>query len=175
MRFNPKLKPLLFVEGKWASLVPGAPIEDQAIMGAIEKSIQAITQARIDSEDPSKQLSSLVTELAQVYIGRQAETRDYLSAEIYVPPERLSDLNAARRTFDDQLVELLQRGQQEGRFEIEDLRLTAFAIVGLVGWVHRWFQPNGRLSPAEIGERLTRLVSRMVSAEGAESRKTAVL
>jgi AcrR family transcriptional regulator len=162
VRTEPGTEPLLFVNGQWASLLPGEK-EKQEVTSAVEDSIRILESARLAGDGVATQLDKLVHELTQVYIDRRSATRRYLSAEIYVSPEELAEINAARRKFDDKLVELLTRGAEQGEFDIQDARLTAFAITGMIGWVHRWFQPSGRLSADEVGHRLSVLIRRMVA------------
>lgn len=164
-RRNVELKPLLYMEGDWASLLPGPNFGLNAYMDAVRSTVGIIDKAENESGEPDRQLDILIRDLTRFYIDRQSVTRDQLSSEQYVSPDQLADLNAARKAFDDKVIELLARGNSDGRFDIDDLRLTAFAISGMVAWVHRWFRPSGPLTPDEVGERLAMLVKRMVSAE----------
>ena len=56
----------------------------------------------------------------------------------------------------------LEEGVAAGVFEIEDVRLTALAIGGMISWAFTWYNPQGRLSTAEICRRMAGLVLRMV-------------
>lgn len=161
---NVGLKPLLYMEGDWASLLPGPNFGLNVYMDAVRSTVGIIEKAEVENRAPDRQLDSMIRHLTRYYIDQQSVTRDQLSSEQYVSPDQLADLNAARKVFDDKVIELLARGNSEGSFDIDDLRLTAFAISGMVAWVHRWFRPSGRLTPDEIGERLALLVNRMVSA-----------
>ena len=162
VRSRPDLKPLLYVEGAWASLLPGSDTSQSDFMAAVEKSIEAIEVAAASSVDPHERLERFVRNFTHVYIDQQTVTRDYLTAEIYVSPEQLEALNAAKQLFHRKLVELLDEGRQTGSFDLEDPRVTALAISGLVGWLHRWFKPDGRLTPGEVARLFSDLVSRMV-------------
>lgn len=49
---------------------------------------------------------------------------------------------------------ILGNGVKDGFFEPDlDLRTTTFAVVGMLNWAHRWFDPDGRLGPAELADR----------------------
>lgn len=164
VRRQADLRPLLYVKGDWASLLPGADSGQSQFMGAVEKSIAAIDAATSASADPRVRLDHFVRNFTKVYIEQQTVTRDYLTAEIYVQPEVQTRLNDAKRMFDRKLVDLLEDGRAAGRFDLEDPRVTALAISGLVGWLHRWFRPEGRLPPDEVARLLADLVRRMVEA-----------
>jgi flavin reductase (DIM6/NTAB) family NADH-FMN oxidoreductase RutF len=179
VRTRSDLKPLLFVEGDWASLLPGFDAGQRDFMTAVEKSIEAIDIAATSSSDPLERLDRFVRNFTQVYIDQQTVTRDYLTAEIYVSPETQDNLNAAKQLFHRKLVDLLDEGRRTGNFDLEDSRVTALAISGLVGWLHRWFRPQGRLTPDEVARLLSDLVRRMVEPrpsslnEAAMTRKVA--
>lgn len=154
------LKPLLYVEGNWASLLPSVAFDP---MDAVQSTLAVLEETQAERAEPNAQLDGVIRKLTRFYIDRQVDTRDHLSAEQYVAPEQLADVNAARKAFDEQIADLLGRGVEKGQFQVEDPKLTAFAISGMVAWVHRWYRPHGRLTPEEIGDRLARLVARMVS------------
>ena len=162
VRTRDDLKPLLFVEGNWASLLPGFDVGQSEFMNAVEKSIEAIDAASTSCSEPLDRLDRFVRNFTQVFIDQQTVTRDYLMAEIYVSPETQDALNAAKQLFNLKLVDLLEQGRRTGSFDIEDPRVTAFAISGLVGWLHRWFRPEGRLTPDDLARLFSDLVRRMV-------------
>jgi len=55
------------------------------------------------------------------------------------------------------LVDLITQAQQEGGVRSDaDPRLVAFALLGSMNWVHRWFRPRGQ-SAAEIGREFSRI------------------
>ena len=165
VRCNVDLKPLLYMEGDWASLLPGPSFGLNAYMDAVHNTVGIIEKAESECAAPDRQLKSMIRNLTRYYIDQQTVTRDQLSGEQYVSPDQLVDLNAARKVFDDKVIELLSRGNRDGSFAVDDLRLTAFAISGMVAWVHRWFRPSGPRTPDEIGEHLALLVHRIVSAD----------
>jgi AcrR family transcriptional regulator len=41
-------------------------------------------------------------------------------------------------------------GVQDGSLTVADPALAALALLGAVNWIHRWYRPEGRLSPDEI-------------------------
>ena len=56
---------------------------------------------------------------------------------------------------------ILERGVQDGSFEPDlDVRATTYAIQGMVNWAHRWFNPDGRLSPEALASAWAKLLLR---------------
>ncbi|WP_454873502.1 flavin reductase [Paraburkholderia xenovorans] len=156
-------KQLLYVDGDWASLLPATGRDVAGVMDGIHTVTSAVERASRLSDDPLANLEAFVKEWTKIYTTTEAVTQKYMSAKLYVSPIDLQALNAAGREFDDRLTALLAQGVEAGCLEAADPRLTAYAISGLVGWIHRWYRPDGRLSPEEIGQYLAVLVRKMVS------------
>ncbi|NGM89049.1 flavin reductase family protein [Parapusillimonas sp. SGNA-6] len=162
-RHRPDLSSLLYVDGDWASLLPSTAGAVDGLLQGIETVSDAIERAVTESPNSLEGLTSFVKDWTQIYTDTYPATRKYMSVDLYVSPQDLQNVNKARREFDDKLTNLIERGVRDGLLEVDDVRLTAFAISGLVGWTHRWFRPNGRLTPDEIGQHMARLVQKMVS------------
>lgn len=66
-------------------------------------------------------------------------------------PARLRTVIAKRDRFDRGIRRLLKQGMDEGLFAPGDPKLLAFAMLGAVNWITRWFDPRGPASSDEIG------------------------
>jgi AcrR family transcriptional regulator len=54
---------------------------------------------------------------------------------------------------------ILEKGVRDGDFAPDlDVRAVTFAIQGMVNWAHRWFNPDGRLSPRDLADQWSRLL-----------------
>jgi len=164
-RHNPQLSSLLYVDGDWASLLPSTGGAVAGMMEGMETVSKAIESALHSAPDSLEGLKLFVKEWTRIYTDRYPDALKYMSVDLYASPDNLEILNRARRDFDDRLTRLIQQGVEQGRLDVTDARLTAFAIAGMVGWIHRWFRPDGRLTPAEIGEHLAGLVQKMVARD----------
>ena len=58
---------------------------------------------------------------------------------------------AKRDRFDRGLRRLLQEGMDAGSFPAGEPKLLAFAILGALNWIPRWFDPAGPAASKEIG------------------------
>lgn len=63
-----------------------------------------------------------------------------------------SDVRKARRRFERMLAEVIDRGRQEGRFQMEDPQLAMLMLLGAVNYTPQWFAAKGRLSPQQIAD-----------------------
>jgi TetR/AcrR family transcriptional regulator len=66
-------------------------------------------------------------------------------------PALLRRVIAKRDRFDRGVRRLLREGMDRGAFAPADPKLLAFAILGAVNWIPRWFDPSGPASSEEIG------------------------
>lgn len=159
-------KPLLYINGAWAGLLPGLDYDVDRYVGAVRRTVSVIESSETPQDSPRERLRRIVLDLTLHYIEQQGSMRDQLTAESYVSQQQLKDINEVRKEFDQQVITLLKQGVEEGQFDIEDVSLATFAITGIVAWVHRWYRSDGRLSPDEIGASTGRLVDRMLAVRG---------
>ena len=127
-------------------------------------SLEAVERAAKATGSPKQRLAAMVEEMCRVIIDNQANVTIFFREEKHVPVEAVERIDAWRSTFDDLLSGLLQAGNDAGEFKVADARLTSLAIGGVITWMYAWYRPHGRLSPEELGARLSRLVLNMVGA-----------
>ncbi|MDJ1137873.1 TetR/AcrR family transcriptional regulator [Streptomyces iconiensis] len=80
--------------------------------------------------------------------------------------EHYARIVSLRRRSEEILRGVLEDGVASGEFHIEDIRGTTLAVMSLCIDVARWFSPEGRKTPDEIGSLYADLVLRMVGNGG---------
>ncbi|MBO8194392.1 TetR family transcriptional regulator [Streptomyces oryzae] len=75
--------------------------------------------------------------------------------------EHYAQIVVLRRRSEEILRGVLEEGVAAGEFDISDIRGTALAVMSLCIDVARWFSPEGRRTPEEIGELYADLALRM--------------
>jgi len=62
------------------------------------------------------------------------------------------DLLGMSREFDSAVIEIIQEGIEAGEIR-DDIppRVAAYAVMGMVNWTHRWFNPDGPIGADEVG------------------------
>src|ERR671922_1586558 len=69
------------------------------------------------------------------------------------------DMQKRAKRYEEFWQQILSQGVKTGEFPPDlDVKVTAFAIIGMCNWMHRWYRQNGRLSIEEIIQQLSRLV-----------------
>ena len=70
----------------------------------------------------------------------------------------LADLQRRRKSIEARLRVTLEQGIEAGVFEMADVRISVFGMLGAINWLYAWFQPDGRLPPEEVRDNLVALV-----------------
>jgi AcrR family transcriptional regulator len=69
------------------------------------------------------------------------------------------DMQKRAKRYEEFWQQILTQGVKFGEFPPDlDVKVTAFAIIGMCNWMHRWYRRDGRLSIEEIIQQFTRLV-----------------
>jgi AcrR family transcriptional regulator len=81
-------------------------------------------------------------------------------------PENRAKLIALRDRYQAHLLAILREGRSIGAFTMQDDRMVAFAILGMLNAVANWFNAEGRRSADDIAAQYTKLIHAMVSDRG---------
>jgi AcrR family transcriptional regulator len=79
-----------------------------------------------------------------------------------LPGERQTEIRRQQREYLELVEQILVDGASDGTFEIDDVRVTAFALVNLAEYVITWYRPDGQLSMDEVAHMHGLLALRMV-------------
>jgi AcrR family transcriptional regulator len=66
-------------------------------------------------------------------------------------------IDQRKRAYVDLVRETLKQLRDEGKLNEVDVTTSAFSLLGMILWLSRWYNPEGRLSPEEIAEEITRI------------------
>ena len=82
--------------------------------------------------------------------------------------DNFSRVEKLRQQYERTLKAILQRGQDDGSFNIADVHVAAMAILAQLTGVTTWYRAKGRLSQTKIEEIYTQLVCQSVGAQLSE-------
>ena len=100
-----------------------------------------------------EKLRVFVTEYTMAMTGVFAKCM-VLSGTGSLEPSSRDELTQAFRQIAIFARGLLDEGVADGSIAPCDTKITAFSIFGAMHWLTKWHQPDGKLSPREIGERV---------------------
>jgi AcrR family transcriptional regulator len=131
----------------------------------VDSALRAMRAAlALDDASPTERLAALGRRFVTAVLESQKYIAIFTREEKNLLPGDFTRISAMRRDFDRQLGGLLAEGVARGEFRVNDPRLAALAIGGMVGWAYVWYRPGGRLSVAELAEEMATLVLAMAQA-----------
>ncbi|MCI0656506.1 MAG: TetR/AcrR family transcriptional regulator [Acidobacteria bacterium] len=89
-----------------------------------------------------------------------------------LPPRIRARILRKRQRYERALRRIIQEGVRERALQTADPALAARAILGAVNWSARWFTPEGKLTPSQIGDRFAELLVRGLSPHPNGKRKS---
>ena len=125
---------------------------------------EALNRATALGVTPTEKLEAMARGFMHSLLTHQAHSVIYSREEKELDPEVSKAVNQMRRDFDHRLEAVLADGVAKGEFHVEDVNLTALAIIGIVAWAQFWYRPGGRLTRDETADRVATLVMSMVGA-----------
>ncbi len=132
---------------------------------AVWLSNDVLNRAMMQKGSVTERLQAIARDFMETVLNHQAHAVIYSREDKELAPEDRTEINKMRRVFDHKLVALMEEGVAAGEFVVEDVHLTALAIVGIVGWSQVWYRPGGRLTRVEAAQRVSKLVLAMVQAK----------
>ena len=67
-------------------------------------------------------------------------------------PEHKEIIKEKQRSYVKKLIAILEELKQKGEMLDLDTKACAFAFFGMVSWAYRWYDPTGKLTPAQLAE-----------------------
>jgi AcrR family transcriptional regulator len=114
---------------------------------AAVEAIQAHTTRAIDA------LRQIIVQRVAYTCENQALLRVFFEEEAGLPHDRLANLLQRRRAYEDAVMAVTRRAVAEGSLSLSvSPRIYVNTLLGAANWVYKWFAPDGRLGPRELGE-----------------------
>jgi len=80
-------------------------------------------------------------------------------------PDNFARIEALRRSYENHLQAILQRGVGTGVFRMDDAKVATMAVIAMLTGINTWFREDGRLSLADIQNIYWSMVRRAVAAD----------
>ncbi|MDA8334112.1 MAG: TetR/AcrR family transcriptional regulator [Peptococcaceae bacterium] len=76
----------------------------------------------------------------------------------HLPPEKLSAINARRRSYEESIATVVRQGVAEGILKDMKVLQTVYGILGMCNWTYHWYNPQGPQTPVEIADLYARII-----------------
>jgi AcrR family transcriptional regulator len=113
--------------------------------------LDLLKDVQADGHPPDEKLRRLIVAFVHMIIDELHGTALTMDLQA-LSPRALRRIIAKRDRFDRGIRRVLEEGMEAGVFARADPKLRAFAILGAVNWIPRWFDPRGRATSEEIAQ-----------------------
>jgi len=111
---------------------------------------------------PAEKLRLIVERVTSIVIRDQKYVVVYNREEKNLEAAEQKHLMELRKLFDQRLAQLLEEGNAAGEFVIEQPRMLAVSISGMLTWVATWFRPRTAYTVTDVVMHMIQMVERMV-------------
>lgn len=119
----------------------------------LEDSLPALERIAAAPASAAERLRQAV----RLHILTLAQDRDNVACFVeegrWLAPEYRAAHQATRDRYEALFRRIIADGIAAGEFAPTDVRLAGFAVLGIVNWVVRWYQPDGQYRAGQIAER----------------------
>lgn len=123
-------------------------------------------------ETPRERLSHVIREHVRV----MTNTLEGSPLAFEVPalaPKRQAEIIAARDAYEHEVRRFVEQGIRRGEFRDVDAKVAAFAMLGAINWIARWYRPEGALQADTLGAQFAEHLLGGLGATGAVARRRA--
>jgi AcrR family transcriptional regulator len=125
-------------------------------MGSLLDEVERI--AANSAVGPTAQLRAIIRAHVQAVALNLDALTVYLHEWRALGGESLANVRGQRERYLELVNAVVERGLAVGEFRSSDARIATLGLLGMCNWLCQWYQPGGRLSPAEIGDHFADLV-----------------
>jgi AcrR family transcriptional regulator len=151
-----------------AALYRYFPTKEELLFTLLSEHMQELAaaweRAKPETGDPARRLAAFVANHIRFHVMRRHSTHVSNMELRSLSRERLSAMLKLRSAYEKELRAILRDGAEQGVFAIDDVGLTAMAIIQMITGVIVWFRPDERLSVSEVTETYLAMTMRLVGA-----------
>ena len=109
---------------------------------SLDRLLELLDEIEQSGLPPDDKLRRLIVAFVHTILDELHGTALFLDLEA-LSPAHLKAVIVRRDRFDRGIRRVLEEGMASGAFAPGDPKLLAFAILGAVNWIPRWFNPRG--------------------------------
>ena len=141
-------------------------------------------------KEPIAQLYRTIAEIAATEGSAAEKLRRAISAHLEAFDRHyphlfvyLREREAVKRRFREKIgfspkeyercwQQILREGVENGEFRADlDIQVASYGLLGMLNWLYKWYDPNGRLSVQEVAEQFTSLALAGLTADGSRAER----
>lgn len=104
-------------------------------------------------------LAELIADRVAYTCRNQELLRVFFEEEAELPARQQSRLVAVRHEYEQTLLDMVARGEAAGEFTLTTTpQIFVNTVLGAANWTYKWYQPQGPLSPEELGAQMAAIL-----------------
>ncbi|HMM64358.1 MAG TPA: TetR/AcrR family transcriptional regulator [Mesorhizobium sp.] len=151
-----------------AALYRYFPTKEELLFVLMREHMQGLLAAweaaRPAAADPVARLAAFVETHIAFHIVRRHSTHVSNMELRSLSPAKLTAILKLRTAYEKKLRAILRDGAESGAFTVDDIGLTAMALIQMITGVIVWFRPDERLSVAGVTATYLGMTMRLVGA-----------
>ncbi len=129
----------------------------EIVQTAVESNVEIAESIAAGDLSPLQKLQKLVSDLIENFKNQypfmQAYWQEDMARVKSTDTKWAKTMTKLARRFDDIVIAMVVEGQEKGLIRKDgEARLLAYAVIGLLNSVHRWFKPEGGYGAEHIGD-----------------------
>ena len=122
---------------------------------AFTRDLSLVLASRLPAED---KLRRVIRQHVQFVIANRSFLTVFFGEEANLPARFARALAAQKDRYDKGVERIVQEGIRSGVFRDVPARLVVFGLLGMMNWVHKWYNPAGRWGAEEISAAFLSLI-----------------
>jgi AcrR family transcriptional regulator len=122
---------------------------------AFTRDLSLVLASRLPAED---KLRRVIRQHVQFVIANRSFLTVFFGEEANLPARFARALAAQKDRYDKGVERIVQEGIRSGVFRDVPARLVVFGLLGMMNWVHKWYNPSGRWGAEEISAAFLSLI-----------------
>ena len=136
----------------------------EILLDATKRARESLDEVISSDRDTLEKLREAIRRYA-----KEATREDVIGAmrqqELVFHPNLRKQIIAERDKYQEAFLSIIQDGVEAGLFEKRNWNIKAFAAIGAVNHITRWYSPHGRLSVEEIGNIMADFIVKGLAAK----------
>lgn len=140
----------------------------QALDEIVSTGLKRIKEIEQSNKILSEKLRAITDMYTKYYAGETDKMKLLVLDQKSLTPEHKKKLNKKQREYLDVMVKILKDLKEKGEIIDLDPIACAFAFFGMVHWAYRWYDPKGKIKPAQLSEIFTKIFTRGIYSDRSE-------
>jgi len=126
----------------------------QAHLLSLNEVIENIERINRTDDPPDVKMEKAIRQHLEVF-AKDFEGAFLLQQEYNLPEHYRREIISLRDLYQRHFIQIIQEGVRKRVFEVKDIKISAFCMLGAINWFLRWYSSSGKLSAEEIARAFT--------------------